>query len=180
MSYLPAFFAALGVLCLVNLVLTVALARQVRRHGAQLASGPQARGPATLMPPGTKVPEFTAVTVSGEHRSLQGLGGSRSLVGLFSPGCPPCHAQKPAFAEFARTIPGGPAQVLAVITGEDEEAAKFAAELDGVASVVIESVGGTVAAAFSTPGRPSFFLIGADGRIEASATAVRMLDRVSA
>src|SRR6266853_1782230 len=101
MSYLPAALAAVGVLCLVNLVLTFAVMRQVRRHGEKLA----------------------------------------------------------------RTIPGGAGQVLAVIAGEEKDAAKFGAELGEVASVVIEPGHGPVATAFSTYGRPSFYLVGADGRV---------------
>jgi peroxiredoxin len=175
MSYLTAALAGVGVLCLVNLVLTFAVIRQVRRHGEKLAVGPMFRGEMMTLPVGTKVPEFSTATISGERRRLADLTGSRSLVGFFTPGCPPCHAQLPEFSKLARTIPGGAAQVLAVIAGEEKDAAEFGAELGEVASVVIESGHGPVATAFSTYGRPSFYLVGADGRVEASGSTVRRL-----
>jgi peroxiredoxin len=178
MPYLQAALAMVAVLCLANLALTFALVRRVRRHDEQLAARPWLRGAVMPLPAGTKVPEFAAVTVSGERRTLGDLSGSRCLVGFFTTGCLPCDVQKPEFAEFAKTIPGGAAQVLAVITGAEEEAAEFAADLDGVASVVIEPRHGALAAAFSAHGRPSFYLIDADGRIETSGMTVRMLDRV--
>jgi peroxiredoxin len=175
MSYLPAALAAVGVLCLVNLVLTFAVMRQVRRHGEKLAAGPMFRGEMVTLPVGTKVPEFSTATISGDRRTLADLAGSRSLVGFFSPSCPPCHAQLPEFSKLAGTIPGGAGQVLAVIAGEEKDAAKFGAELGEVASVVIEPGHGPVATAFSTYGRPSFYLVGADGRVEASGPTVGRL-----
>lgn len=180
MSFLPGALVAVGVLCLVNLVLIVALARRVRHQNERLAAGVRLPEVASLVTEGTKVREFTAVTVSGEQRTMGGTPGARNLVGLFSPNCPPCREQRSAFIELARTMPGGPAQVLAVINGPEEAAAEFAVELDGVASVVIEPPSGPVASVFAVPTRPAFFLVDADGRIEASARKVRMLDAVPA
>jgi peroxiredoxin len=174
MSYLAAAVIAVSVLCVVNLALVFVVIRRVRQHGERLAKLPHTR-PMPRLPAGTKVPEFTAVTVNGESRSLADLAGSRGLVGFFSPGCRPCHNQLPEFIKFAKTVPGGAGQVLAVITGPDEPAMEFAAALDRDASVVIEPPQGPVAAAFSVQGMPSFYLVGADGRIEASGIAMDMI-----
>ncbi len=172
MSYL---LAVVAVLSLVNLGLMFVVIRRVREHGERLAKLPRHRPMLERLPAGTKVPEFTAVTVTGESRSLADLAGSRSLVGFFSPGCPPCHDQLPEFTKFAKTIPGGAGQVLAVVSGAEKPATAFAAGLDEEASVVIEPLKGPVAAAFSVPGMPSFYLVGADGRIEASGMAMEMI-----
>jgi peroxiredoxin len=160
------------VLCVGNLALNFAVIRKVRAHDERLAGLPRHRPLLQRLPPGTKVPEFTAVTVTGETRSLAEMTGSRSLVGFFSPGCPTCHDQLPAFTKFARRIPGGAGQVLAVVAGADERATEFAAQVSGGASVVIEPWQGPVCTAFSVPGLPSFYLIAADGRIEASGMAM--------
>jgi peroxiredoxin len=172
MSFLDAAVALIGVLCLANLALVLTVIRRVGRHGEHAAALPR---PHMRLPSGTKAPAFTAMTVAGESRSLADLTGTRSLMGFFSPHCGPCRTQLPEFAELARTIPGGAAQVLAVVNAEEKEAAEFAAGLDGAASVVVESPSGPVATAFSVDSYPTFYLIGEDGRIQASAPAVRML-----
>ncbi len=174
MSFLAVATTLLGVLCLVNLVLTVVLVRRVRRNGERIAAGPGFRRQAGL-PAGAKVGDFTAATVSGASQSLADLAGGRSLVGFFSPTCGPCQRQVPEFTELARTIPGGVAHVLAVVAGEGAEAAEFAAGLAETASVVIEPAHGPVATAFAARGFPTFYLVDAEGRIEASGLAVSVL-----
>jgi thiol-disulfide isomerase/thioredoxin len=165
---------ALGLLCLGNLALLMAVIRKVRLLGERVDKFP-VRGPAALLPVGSKAPGFTAVTTSGETRSLADLAGSRSVVGFFSPNCPPCHVQLPEFIEFARTMPAGGGQALAVIVGGEEAAAGLAAELDGTAAVVITPLQGPLTIAFSVRGFPAFYLIGPDGRIEARGMAVKTL-----
>jgi thiol-disulfide isomerase/thioredoxin len=175
MSYVQVAFTVVGVVCLVNLMLTLAMIRRVRQHGEKLAVGPMFRGESMTLQAGSRVPGFSVTAASGERRTLADLTGSRSLVGFFAPGCPPCHGQLPEFSDLARTIHGGPTQVLAVITGEGEVAADFAADLADVATVVTELPNGPAATAFSARGRPCFYLVGADGRIEASGRTVRRL-----
>lgn len=165
---------ALGGLCLVNLALLFAVVRKVRVLGERVDKMP-AIGPAALLPVGSKAPEFTAVTAAGESCSLAELTGSRSVVGFFSPGCEPCRTQLPKFIEFAKALPGGSGQALAVVVGEGEAAAGFAADLDGAAAVVITPRQGRLTAAFSVRGMPAFYLIGPDGRIEAGGMAVQAL-----
>ena len=168
MSYLAAAVAVVGVLSVVNLVVMFALIRRVREHGERLAKLPRYRPNLPRLPAGTKVPDFSTVTIGGESRSLAGMAGSRSLVGFFSPGCHACHDQLPEFLKFAKTMAGGTSQVLAVVTGAEKPAMEFAIELDGKASVVVENLQGPAAAAFSVSGLPSFYLVDAEGRIEAS------------
>lgn len=167
--------ALISVLCVMNLALMIAVVRRVREQGELLASLPKGRPHAQRLPRGTQVPGFSAVTVTGESRSLADMAGSRSLVGFFAPGCPPCHEQLPEFARLARAIPGGAGQVVAVLAGAESSAAEFFTELDGLAAVVFEQSGGPVTVAFSAPGFPSFYLMDADGRIEASGMAMEMI-----
>jgi peroxiredoxin len=171
---LAAAVVALGVLCLVNLGLLFAVVRKVRVLAERVDKMPPV-GPAALLPVGGKAPEFTAVTTAGESRSLADLAGSRSVVGFFSPGCPPCRAQLPEFIEFARGLPGGTGQALAVVVGEEEVAAGFAADLDAAMPVVIAPRQSPVTTAFSVRGTPAFYVIGSDGRIEARGMAVQAL-----
>ena len=171
MSGLDIAFGLVGVLCLANLTLTCVLVRRIRLREARAAAAPRFRAQAGL-PPGTKVADFTAVTVAGEPRSLAALAGDRALVAFFSATCTSCQKQLPEFVKLARTIPGGRPQVLAVVAGEEAEAGRFAAGLTADASVVFERWHGPVARAFEVRGFPSFYLIGADGRVVSSGLAV--------
>lgn len=171
MAYVVAF---IGAVCLVNLFLTFVVVRRLRQHGEQLAALPRFRPPPRL-PAGSQAPDFMTTTVTGATRSLAGLAGSRGLVGFFNPDCGPCRKQLPEFADLARTMPGGAEQVLAVVSGDEATAAGMTSELNGLASVVIEPGEGPMCRAFSVRGFPSFYVIGADGRIEGSGEAVRML-----
>jgi peroxiredoxin len=166
--------AALSVLCLVNLALLLAVIRKLRFLAERVDRMP-GMAPAVLLPVGSRAPDFSEVTTRGESRSLADLAGSRSVVGFFSPDCPPCRTQLPEFAEFAMTLPGGPVQALAVVVGGAEAAAEFAARLDGAGAVVVAPRQGPLTAAFSVRGFPAFYLIGPDGRIEARGMSVQAL-----
>jgi hypothetical protein len=180
MTYLAVAVVGVGVLGLVNLWLTIAMARKLRDHGEHLARGGSRPRPIVGLQPGTQVPEFTVTTVTGATVSAEDLRGQRSLIAFFSPGCAPCHEQVPAFTAFVRTLPGGVARPLAVICGgghgaaqgQDAGADHLARQLADMAHVVREPSAGMVAAALAVSGFPSFILLDAGGRVEAGAHAV--------
>lgn len=166
--------AAVAGLCLVNLALLFVVVRKIRLLSERFDKMPIA-APAALLPVGSKAPEFTAVTTDGQSRSLADLAGSRSLLGFFSPGCEPCRTQRPKFIEFAEEMPGGFAQALAVVVGGEEAAVRFAAEMGEATAVVVSPRRGPLPLQFSVRGFPAFYLIGPDGRIEASGMSVEPL-----
>jgi thiol-disulfide isomerase/thioredoxin len=178
MTYLAVAVICVGVLCLVNLWLTIAMARKLRHHGELLARRGAGPRPAVGPPPGTQVPEFTVTTVTGATVSAADLRGQRSVIAFFSPGCAPCEEQVPAFAAFARTWPSGAARPLALICSghsaarDTDDADRLAAQLADVAHVVREPSAGTAAAALAVSGFPSFLLLDAGGRVAAGAHAV--------
>jgi peroxiredoxin len=175
LSYLGAAVALLGVLWLVMLVLMFALMRRMRELQERVAKLPRQQPGPPRLPVGAQVADFASPTADGGSVSLAELTAARSLVGFFSPNCSPCHDQVPAFAEFARTFPGGPTRVLAVITEDGGDVSDYRARLSDVASVVIEPRQGAVARAFSMAAYPMMYLVGDDGRIEAGGAAVRAL-----
>jgi hypothetical protein len=192
MSYLTAAVIVASFLGLVNLWLIVAIARKLREHGRLLArqQRPPRPRPLVSLSPGTPVPQFNVRTVSGAVVSTAGLLGERSLIGFFMPGCVPCHNQIPAFITLARSLPGGPGHALAVVSyggrpmarvpaHDVDRLVKELAETDAV-QVVPEPSAKVAATALAVTGYPSFILLGADGRVEASENVVASLGGIPA
>ncbi|WP_433041631.1 hypothetical protein [Dactylosporangium sp. CS-033363] len=140
MAILAAAVAVVGVLCVIDLLLTVGVIRRLREHTEQLAQALAGRPPA-IAAPGTTVD----------------FDGSASVVGFFSPGCGPCAELLPKFVE---RVAGE--SVLAVVVGDGAEVDSMVELLAPVARVVREDHGGTVAAAFGVSSFPSVFAM--DGR----------------
>jgi len=158
----------LGLLCCLNLAMTLALVRRQRLEAERASQD------AVRLPPGVPAPEFSAVTVTGSAITRSGLAGARSVVAFLAANCPPCHEQVPEFAAYARSVPGGASQVLAVVVGgTDAETAQLAGDLEGAASVALESVAGPLQKAFSVTGFPTFYVLDETGRIQVSAPTMR-------
>lgn len=174
MPYLAAAVVLLGLLCVLNLALTLAIARRLRERAGPTGSP---RREQVLAPPGGRVGAFTATAHDGSAVTGGELAAG-TVVGFFTPDCEPCRLALPQFARYAGAVPGGPARVLAVITvpeGEEAVAAAPAALLDPVARVVVEPPRGPVQRAFGASAFPVFGLLAADGRIAASAATPEAL-----
>jgi AhpC/TSA family protein len=173
LPYLTAAVILVGVVALTALLLVIALARRLPDTPAgRLESGPGSE-PAGL-PTGSKPGSFRAETTSGGTVSLADLAGDRALLGFFFAGCTPCNRQLPAFMARAKTMPGGPGQVIAVISGRPDKIAEYAARLDDVATVVParpRADEGTISHAFAVSSWPSYYLLDSTGTVESSATA---------
>lgn len=168
MSYLAVAVVLLAVLCGLNLAMTLAVVRRLRRQAERATED------AVRLPPGVPVPEFSAVTVAGRVVARSDLTGARAMVAFLAANCPPCHEQVPAFVAYARSVPGGAAQVLAVVVGgTDAETAELARDLEGTAEVVLEPVAGPLQKAFSVTGFPTFYVLDETGRIQVSAPVMR-------
>jgi hypothetical protein len=159
--YLVAAVVLVGLLCLLDLLLTVGVIRRLRQHTEllnKLQAGPGGPMPDVMLPAGSAVGEFAATTTEGDPVSRELLAG-RTLVGFFTPGCEPCKEKLPTFIEVAPGISGGPEQVLAVVVASAEEGAETAARLAEVARVVVEPYDGPVVKAFGASGFPAFGLL---------------------
>ena len=164
MIYLFAAVAIVGILCVLNLVLTFGVIRRLREDTARLAAEHR-----FAIEVGRRPAEFTARTIDGEEVSLK----HPALVGFFAAGCEPCTAQIEPFVVQAAKLPDGAAQVLVVIDGTTETAQDYITALSPVAQIVLE-VGnnGPVKSAFELTGFPSVFLLDDDGVVVASGMAV--------
>ncbi|WP_412543948.1 TlpA disulfide reductase family protein [Longispora sp. K20-0274] len=163
MAVLIVAVVLVGVLCLLNLFLSLGVIRRLREHTAaleELSAG--GRRPGIIMDAGGTVGPFSAVATSGATVSGDLLGG-RALVGFFSPSCEPCKEQVPLFVAYAREFDG---TVLAVAAGAATEVGDLVATLDGVGHVVVEADNGPVQRAFGTRGFPAMCVVDA-GRVTA-------------
>ncbi|MEU6477102.1 hypothetical protein ABZ858_09450 [Streptomyces sp. NPDC047017] len=165
MPFLVAAVALIAVLCLLNLLLTFGVIRKLRAQ-AQEKDAKVAEG--LIIPAGSPVPAFDAVTTTGERIARDDLG--ETMLGFFSPGCRACEERLPLFVEQARTTARATGRsVLAVVHGTEEEAVPQVAALSEVAHVVVESEDGPLGQIFDITGYPVFGLITSDGTLAATA-----------
>ncbi|GLW68323.1 hypothetical protein Kpho02_06220 [Kitasatospora phosalacinea] len=158
MDVSDAFTGLLAVLCLFNLVLTYGVVRRLR---AMTRAG--ADGPATVS---GRIDGFAVTAVDGTAVGRADLVPG-TVLGFFSPGCPPCAALLPRFVGAVRAAGLPTGSVLAVVMpGEDPaEARAYARELAEVATVVVGEQARTVSAACGVQGFPAVCAVDADGRI---------------
>lgn len=176
MPYVIAALVLVGAVATLDLLLTLAVLRRLRRQSADLARYSQVLPP--LPDPGALVgkplPRFEATSVDSVLVRGADTAGRAGLIGFFSVGCAPCHEEAPAFARLAAMEPGGRDTVLAVVTGDDPDDG-LVAELRGVATVLREGNFGPVASAFQVSAFPT--LLRHDGSTVVADSAVGRLGR---
>lgn len=174
MPYLTAAVVIVGVLCVLNLLLTYGVVRRLREHGDLLV-----RGPATardlMAGAGSVVGEFTATTVDGDEVVADDLAAG-TLVGFFSLGCSGCLRELPRFVDAAAAHPGGRDRVLAVVIAADEDAAEQVGVLSPRARVVVARPDAEIEKAFGVKGYPAFALLDAGRVVKASGKLTAVAD----
>ncbi|MFI6595590.1 TlpA disulfide reductase family protein [Nonomuraea sp. NPDC050536] len=173
MPFLVAAVIVIGLLCLVDLVLTLAVVRRLRAHTLRLAELGPARAP--LVQPGTTLGDFSATALDGGTVSRAFFSGP-TVVGVFSTECASCHERLPEFTSYLADT--RPERVLAVVTGDADEARRFTGELTS-ATVVVEPMGGPVSRALQVSQFPSFYLVDGDAVVVAADTAPGRLPAVT-
>lgn len=161
MPFLIAAVVLVGLLCTLDLILTLGVIRRLREHTELLSQRPEG-GLRPALPVGGEVGEFTTSTVDGETLTRDALR-EETVVAFFSPGCQPCEEKLPRFVEYARAVPGGRLRVLAAVVGDAGEAGALVAELSPVARVVVEEHDGALSAAFQAKMYPTVLLVAPDG-----------------
>ncbi|MFE7756766.1 TlpA disulfide reductase family protein [Streptomyces sp. NPDC057418] len=174
MSFLIGAVVLVGLLCTLDLILTLGVIKRLREHGEQLAARTEGAAPPALGV-GEEVGRFTSVTVEGERVDRE-LLDDETLVAFFSPNCTPCREKLPAFLAHARERSGGRRRVLAVVAGNAEGGERFVEALGPVALVVREDYDGPVGAAFKAQAYPTLLLVAPDaaGRLVVTADQVRL------
>jgi hypothetical protein len=168
-SYLAGGVVVVGVLTLLNLLLTFGVIRRLREHTELISARGESVSPDLMLGVGDSPGGFSAVATDGTAVSREGLVAGQ-FVGFFSPNCDPCAEMAPRFVDRAATLPGGRSQALAVVVGGADEVAEMVALLEPVARVVVEdSLGaGSVAGAFGVRGVPAICELDGDGVVTAA------------
>ncbi len=164
MPLLVTWLSLLSMLCLLNLLFTFGVIRRLREHTSQLASQRNTRGERVMLGPGEQVGDFVATTTRGLEISRASLVGL-TLVGFFSPHCPACQERLPSFVTRVASMPGGRAQVIAVVVGSAEETVQLQAQLADAAQVVVQPDQSDLVRAFGVRGFPAFALVDTDGTV---------------
>ena len=171
MAYLAAAVVVVGVLCLLDLLLTFGVIRRLREHEEKInRSAPLAVPPPTGLTPAERVGAFTVVTTGGEL--VSGAAGLQGAA-FFSTSCSVCPERVGPFAAYLAGHRVARDSVLAVVVGPGVP--PYLDRLAGVARVCVEQDDGEVGKAFKIQGFPAFCLLDADGTVVTSGYDPAML-----
>ncbi|MFE2588389.1 peroxiredoxin family protein [Streptomyces anthocyanicus] len=170
MTTLYVVCGALAVAVCANLVLTIRLARAVRRDPADPPA--ELDRPDTFsLPVGHELPPFEATSFEG--RPVGAAAMDEYVVGFFMIGCPPCQAAVDDYAALAGRLADSGIPAIAVVRHEPHELDRPAArhELDAeterlsrTAVVVHEEGDGSIITAFGVSAYPLFYRVRREGR----------------
>ncbi|MFC3452128.1 TlpA family protein disulfide reductase [Amycolatopsis speibonae] len=174
MPILTAAVVLVGLLCVLDLLLSFGIIRRLREQNETLKNVQQKSGvdQQIALPAGATIGAFSTTTVGGAELSIADIDGSRALVGFFSPNCEPCKERMPEFIEYAARFEG---KVFAIAAGDEAETADMVARLGEVGEVIREFDGGDVHQAFGATGYPALCLVEGDRTVLASGWEMSVL-----
>jgi|GEM_PF-2590453 len=162
-----------------TLVATLALAISLLLLRALPAEPLPASGrPGTLasLPPsgpevGSPVPPIRAHTSTASLLDTAGLAGHGYLVAFLSSSCQGCRVSLPILLGYAERL-ADPDRLIVVIMGERWRGEDLEQRLAGLATVVPESDGGPIVAAYGITAFPSYVLVSGTGTVVATGHSV--------
>lgn len=167
MPILIAAVIVVGVLCVLDLLLTMGVIRRLKEHSAMLADrAPGSPGPPVIgLVKGEAPGAFSADTLDGTR--VDNSTGLR-LIAFFSARCSICPERVPPLLDYLAAHQISRADALAIVVGDREAPPPYTESLAEFAQVCVEPEDGPTAKAFSVAGYPAFCLLGADGMVLAT------------
>jgi thiol-disulfide isomerase/thioredoxin len=151
----------------------------VDRYGRSVTMTPLAekRPPRAILLAGYPAPEFDFVDLQGVSRRLMDYRGKVVLLDFWGTWCGPCVASVPGLVAVYEKYHAKGFEIIG-IAAEDkrEDLLAFTAEKRMNWPQTIESDNGPLATLYRITGFPSYFLIGADGRIVVAAPGGEKID----
>lgn len=162
---LTAAVIIVGLLCLLNLLLTFGVVRRLREHTAQLAARTGPTASISELVPGERPAAYQAEAEDGA--TIGEYSGLR-MVAFFSTECSICPERVPTFTDYLR-VHGLPRdRAAAVLCGPNTDKAPYRPVLRELAMVGDDGEDGPLAKAFRIIGFPAFVLLAPDGTIRES------------
>jgi len=157
----------LWALVLLNLLLTLGLARRVR------AAFPKIE----MLKVGQQAPDFTAQTLQGQAVSLADYAG-RAVAFIFtSPHCQPCREQLPTLQALKPKAEEFNVELVMVSDANENETRTLASELDGSLPILIAPRERTTFIAdYKATAMPSYCLVDAHGKVRAAGIGLMGLE----
>jgi hypothetical protein len=154
-AVLIAVITVVGLIALVDLVLTYGLIRRVNSIQAQPHSTDHGLEPAV----GHRIGDFAASASDNREITEREFKGSEIFAVFVMVGCGPCHRLT---EELSRVAPPEMPLLLFIASspGEDEETARIAAQVPFAAAVCVIEATGVVTEAFGVTGFPTVIRAG--------------------
>ncbi len=175
MHILTGAVALVGLVALLNLLLTLALIRRIRQMGASAGPSVPVDGDLEEFTAGTPIPTFESTSLEGERVASDDHIGQETVYAFFDTACSVCKTRLTPLVEHAQARGMRPEQVVVVIGHSQGDSSEYTVPLEGHATVIVEEPLGEVAQAFSVEGFPTFVHADSRGRIVRSGVDVNIL-----
>jgi hypothetical protein len=162
MPALAAAISVVGILCLLDLIVTLGVIRRLREHTEMLAEMNGGPAPVMGVQVGSSPATFSATAADGGL-----VSGSSGLfvVAFFSASCPVCPKQVEPFARYLTDSDVPADRALVVIVGPASDPPAYRDRLAAVARLVTEDVDGEISRAYQVVGFPAFVLMDGTGNV---------------
>jgi peroxiredoxin len=157
----------LWILMLFNILLTLGLARRIRRQFPKMET----------LKPGQSAPDFTAWTLDGEPVTRAAYNGQATAFVFVSPACGPCREEMPRLERLRSQAEQRGLSLVLVSDADEEETRKFVEELGATLPVLVAPRGRTsFLSDYKSTATPSFCWVGQDGKVQAVGIGVFALE----
>ncbi|RBQ17729.1 hypothetical protein DP939_22930 [Spongiactinospora rosea] len=157
---LSSIVAAIALVTLLNVILTIGVVRRLRDQHTVLESlRHQQPGPTV----GAVVGDFAGAATTGHSITPKSLAGRETLVAFFSNECEPCRTKLPRFVNYVIQQQLAKHDVLAVVVGQERDSSEFVSQLAPVCTVATEEFKGEIAAAFQVSSYPTTVRLRSEG-----------------
>lgn len=153
----------LWVVVLLNLLLTLGLARRIRTAFPMMES----------LKIGQKAPAFSIQTLQGKTITLADYADRATAFVFVSPHCQPCREELPHLRDLAPKARGFGAE-LVLVSDEGEETTRPFVEgtVDGLTVLIAPRDRNPLFTDYKVLGTPSFYLLDAHGKVQATGVGV--------
>jgi len=166
-AFLVAAVCVLGVVTLLDLFLSLAIIKRLRRPAAH--HGP--KYVVETLPAGTPMPTLNLDAADGSMVDFAAPSSNgRTLLAFLAAHCGPCHEQLPRLRQIVDEMKARGDRAIVVVLTFSGKAPDFVTAFDGLAPVVLQGDEERVSRPFEVSGYPTYVAFDAGRRTIAAAT----------